>query len=106
MQYCVASVDINDCPRFLTTFPQEKFHCNIEKYEYGARNLLPLSLQGVTSVLKVFKINEIEWTWGDSPQIFLTDKDLHWETNSSICEEQEHTCTYVIGDPLPPPNGL
>ena len=58
MQCCVAGVDINECPKFLTTFPQENSHCIIEKYEYGARTLLRLALQGVTSVLNVFKIAE------------------------------------------------
>ena len=42
---------------------------------------------------------------GGSPRIFLTNKDLHWEPNSSIFENQEHACTNVIWDLLPRPNG-
>ena len=30
---------------------------------------------------------------------------MHWESNSSIFEEQEHSCTDVIGYLLPRPNG-
>ena len=97
-------MEINDCPKFLTTLPQEKSHCIIAKDEYGARTVLPLDLQGVTSVLNILKITEAEWTRGDSPQILMTDKDLPWEPNSSISEEQEHDCTNVIGDLLPRPN--
>ena len=62
MQFRVACVDINDFPKFFTTLPKENSHCTIAKYEYGARTVLPLALQGVTSVLNVFKITEAEWT--------------------------------------------
>ena len=34
----------------------------------------------------------------------MTDKDLHWEPNSSIFEEQEHARTDVTGIILPCPN--
>ena len=60
----VAGEDINDCPKFLTTFPQENSHSIIKKYEYGARTLLSLALKGVTSVSNVFKITEAEWNRG------------------------------------------
>ena len=42
---------------------------------------------------------------GRSLRILMTNKDLHWEPNSSIFEEQEHACTDVIGELLPRPNG-
>ena len=58
MQCSVAGVDINGCPNFLTNFPQENSHCIITKDEYGSRTVLPLALQGVTSVLNVLKITE------------------------------------------------
>ena len=98
VQFIVAGVYINDCPKFLTNFPQDNSHCIIAKYDYGARTVLTLALQGVTSVLNIVKITESEWTRGDPPQILLTDKELHWEPNSSIFDEQEHACTDVIGD--------
>ena len=55
---CVAGVDINYCPNFLTTLPQENSHCIIGKYEYVARTVLPLALQVVTCVLNGFMITE------------------------------------------------
>ena len=58
MQCRVAGVDINGFPKFLTTLPQENSHCIIAKDEYGSRTVLPLALQGVTSVLNIFKITE------------------------------------------------
>ena len=64
MQCRVDGVEINNCPKFLKTFPQENSHCIIEKYDYGARPTLLLGLQGVTSVLVFLKITEEEWTQG------------------------------------------
>ena len=60
MKCRVTGVGINDCPKFLTTLPQENFHCIIAKYEYGAITVIPLALQGVTYVLNAFKITEAE----------------------------------------------
>ena len=54
---------------------------------------------------KCYKITETEWTQGGSPQIFLTDKYLYWEHNSSIFEEQEYACTDVNRDLFLRPNG-
>ena len=54
----MAGVDINEFPKILTTFPQENSHCIIAKDKYGDSTLLPLSLQGITSVLNAFKITE------------------------------------------------
>ena len=105
IQCCVVGVDINGCPKFLTTLSQENFHFIIAKYEYEARTVLPLALQVTTSVLNVLKITEEEWTRRYSPQIFLINKYLHWEPNSSIFRDQEHACNNIIGDPLPRPNG-
>ena len=58
MQCCVADVEINDCPIFLIANPTEDSHCIIAHDEYGARVVLPLVLQGVTSVLNVHRISE------------------------------------------------
>ena len=66
MQCRVEGLDINDCPKFLTNLPQENSYCIIAKHEYDARNVLPLALKVVTSVLVILKITEAEWIWGDS----------------------------------------
>ena len=58
MQCCVAGVNIKDCPKCLTPFPQEDSHYIIAADEFRARNVLPLSIQGVTSIWNVFKITE------------------------------------------------
>ena len=42
---------------------------------------------------------------GRSLRILMTNKDLHWEPNILIFEEQEHSCTGVIGYLLLRPNG-
>ena len=104
MQCRVAGVTINDCPKFLPPFPQENSHCIIEADAFRVRTVLPLDLQCVTSILNVFKITEGERNRGDSPRVFLTEKDLHWEPNSSIFEEQEHARTDVTGIILSCPN--
>ena len=58
MQCRMEGLDINDCPKFLTNLPQENSYCIITKYEYDARNVLPLALKGVTSVFVILKITE------------------------------------------------
>ena len=49
MQCCVADVEINDFPRFLIANTTEYSHCIIAHDEYGARVIIPLLIQGVTS---------------------------------------------------------
>ena len=73
MQCRVADVEINDCPRFLTANPTEESNCIIAHDEYGARFVLPLVLQGVTSDLNVHRISEAEWTREAAPRITLTN---------------------------------
>ena len=97
MQCRVADVEINDCPRFLIANPTEDSHCIISHDEYGARVVLPLVLQGVTSALNVHQISEADWTREAAPPITLTNQDLHWDPNSSIYEEQEHACSDLFG---------
>ena len=93
MQCRVADVVVNDCPKFLTANPTEETHCLIARDEGGARVTLPLGLQGVTSVLNVHSISEAEWIREAAPRITLTNRDLHWNPNSSIYEEQESACS-------------
>ena len=88
MQCRVADVEIDDFPIFLIANPIEDSHCIIAHDEYGARVVLPLLLQGVTSALNVHHISEAEWTWENAPRITLTNQYLHWDPNSSIYEEQ------------------
>ena len=77
MQCRVADVEINNCPRFLIANTTEDSHCIISHDEYGARFVLPLVLQGVTSALNVHRISEEEWTREAAPHITLTNQDLH-----------------------------
>ena len=93
----MADVEIIDCTRFLIANPTEDSHCILAHDEYGARVFLPLLLQGVTSALNVHQISEAEWKQEAAPRIILTNRDLHWDPNSSIYEEQEHACSYLFG---------
>ena len=86
----MADVEINDCPKLLTAKPTEDSHCIIAHDEYGDRVDLQLVLQGVTSTLNVHRISEADWIREAAPRITLTNKDLHWDPNSSIYEEQEN----------------
>ena len=54
--------------------------------------------------MNVFKITEGGWNRVDSPRVFLTDRDLHWEPNSFIFEEKKHACNDVTGSILSHPN--
>ena len=97
MQCRVADAEINDFPRFLIANHTEESHCIIEHDEYGPEVVLPLVLQGIKSALNVHQISEAEWTREDTPRINLTNRDLHWDTNSSIYEKQEHACSDLFG---------
>ena len=72
-------------------------HCRIAHDEYEDRVVLPLVLQGVTSALNVHRIFEAEWAREAAPRITLTNRDLNCDTNSSISEEQEHSCSDIFG---------
>ena len=93
----MADVKINDCPKFLISNHTEDSNCIIAHDEYGARVVLPLVLQGITSALNVHQISEAEWTREAPTRITLTNRDLHWDPNSSIYEEQEHDCSDLFG---------
>ena len=56
MKFRVAGVAINNSPKFLTPLPQEDSHCIIATDEFKSSTVLPLALQGATSILNVFKI--------------------------------------------------
>jgi hypothetical protein len=101
MQCRVADVVVNDCPKFLTANPTEETHCLIARDEGGTRVTLPLGLQGVTSVLNVHSISEAEWIREAAPRITLTNRDLHWNPNSSIYEEQESNKYWALLLALP-----
>ena len=98
MQCRVADVDINDCPKFIIANPTEDSNRIIAHDEYRARVVLPLVLQGITSALNVHQIYEPEWTREAALHITLTNRDLHWDPNSSIYEEQEQACSDLFGD--------
>ena len=55
MQCCVAGVTINDFSKFLTPLPQEESHLIISAGEFRAKTVIPLAIQGVTSILNFFK---------------------------------------------------
>ena len=51
----------------------------------------------MTSALNFHRIYEAEWTQEAAPRITLTNRDLYWDPNSSIYEEQEHACSDLFG---------
>jgi hypothetical protein len=99
MQCRVADVAVNDCPKFLSANPSSETHSIVAYDEDGVRVILPLGLHGVTSALNVHRISEAEWTREAAPRITLTDRDLHWDPNSSIYGEQESACSESIDGP-------
>ena len=83
--------------KFLIADPTEYSHCIISHDEYGARVVLPLVLQGITSALNVHHVSDAGWTQEAAPRITMTNRDLRWDPNSSIYEEQEHACSDLFG---------
>ena len=60
MQCRAAGVTINNCPKILTPLPHEYSHFIIAADDFILRTVLPLALQGLTSILNVFQITEGE----------------------------------------------
>ena len=89
MQCRAHGVTVNECPRMYCDEPTEESHSIVTPDEYGGAVVLPLFLKGVTSSLNVESLSQEEWDRHDCPRITLTDRDLTWDPNSSVYEDQE-----------------
>jgi hypothetical protein len=72
---------VNNMPKFLTSNPTDHMHVlTIKDPDQPAQMvILPLSLQGVTSLLNVRGITLDEWNSDPFNQLHLTSETLTWD---------------------------
>ncbi len=105
MQCRVNGVVVNECPKFLCPDASNYSHALIVPGpdDYEADVVLPLSLDGVTSYLPVYNVEEREYLSGDIPRIELTHEELDWDPSTTMFSEQEDAQTDLRGEYIEPP---
>jgi hypothetical protein len=91
MQCRVNDVIINEMPKFLDPSPTDQTHAIaiVDPEDLSQTIILRLALRGVISLLNVRKPSIDDWNTGDTRRLALTSKDLPWDPNSTMYEEQE-----------------
>ena len=70
--------------------PNEESHSIVCEDEYGEKVIVPLFLKGVTSYFNTEPLTREEFEAHDCPRIIMTNKDLTWDPNSDVYENQEN----------------
>ena len=91
MQCQVNGVIVNDMPKFLTSDPTDHMHAlTINDPSHPTQMvILPLALQGVTSLLNVRGIMLDKWNSDAFKGLHLTSDTLTWDPMTTLYEEQE-----------------
>ncbi len=79
---------VNNMPKFLTSDPTDHTHALTIKdpHQPAQTIILPLALQGVTSLLNVRGITLDEYAF---KLLHLTSETLTWDPTTTLYEEQE-----------------
>ncbi len=82
---------VDDTPKFLTSDPTDHTHALaiIDPHQRAQTVILPLALQGVTSLLNVRGIMLDEWNSDTFKWLHLTSETLTWDPTTTLYEEQE-----------------
>jgi hypothetical protein len=91
MQCQVNDVIVNDMPKFLPSDPTDRTHAlNIKDPDHPAQTvILPLALQGVTSLLNVRVPTLDKWNGDTFKGLHLNSESLTWDLTTTLYEEQE-----------------
>ena len=91
MKCQVNDVVMNDCPKFLDPNLTEFSHLLIAPNPLDQDDplVIPLSLDGVSSVFPVRAPTREEFLSGDFPRVDMTSEDLTWDPGTTSYEEQE-----------------
>ena len=78
-------------PKFWTSDPTDHMHALtiIDPHKPAQTVILPLALQGVTSLLNVRGITLDEWNSDTFKRLHLTSEALTWDPTTTLYEEQE-----------------
>ncbi len=76
--------------KFLTSDPTDHTHALtiIDPHQPAQMVILPLTLQGVTSLLNVMGITLDEWNSDAFKPLHLTSETLTWDPTTTLYEEQ------------------
>jgi hypothetical protein len=91
MQCQVNDMIVDDKPKFLTSNPTDHMHAlTIKDPDHPAQMvILPLAIQGVTSLLYVRAPTHDEWNSDAFKQLHLTSESLTWDPTTTLYEEQK-----------------
>jgi hypothetical protein len=80
-----------DTHKFLTSDPTDHTHALtiLDPHQPAQMVILPLALQGVTSLLNVRGIMLDEWNSDTFKRLHLTSETLTWDPMTTLYEEQE-----------------
>ena len=99
MQCRMANIKVNETPKFLCQNPDSASHAVVARDPEGSEEdlVFPLTLQGVTSCLPVFKPTMQQWSDDACIRIDLTDQHLDWDPTHLRFREIEGTLTNNYG---------
>ena len=103
MQCQVNRVIVNKTPKFLAQDLTENTHALTiqDPADTVQTVILPLALQGVTSLLNVRAPTLNEWSSNRFRRLHLTSETLTWDPTTSHFEEQEASMTDYAGNITP-----
>jgi hypothetical protein len=89
MQCQVNDVIVNVMPKFSTSDPTGHMHAlTIKDPDHPAQTvILPVALQGVTSLINVMALTLNEWNSDAFKQLHLTSESLTWDPTTTLYEE-------------------
>ena len=101
MQCRVAGVTIHDCPKIFVTNPTDQSHAIVidaDPYTPEDKKLIiPLQLQGVSSVFPIRTPSHAEFDDEDIPRIVMTAEAPEWDPKTSDWSKQEASMTDFRG---------
>lgn len=100
MQCRVAGVTIHDCPKIFVTNPTDQSHAIVidaDPYTPEDKLIIPLQLQGVSSVFPVRTPSRAEFDDDDIPRIVMTAEAPEWDPQTSDWAKQEASMTDFRG---------
>jgi hypothetical protein len=95
MQCCVNDLIVDKSPKFLAIKPTDQTHAlTVPNPDDPSQTLtLPLTLRGVTSLLRVRNVTADDFYNYDIPRIDLTLETLTWDPSTTLYEEKENGMT-------------
>jgi hypothetical protein len=103
MQCRMNDVTVNNLPKFLAANPTDQTHALTINDPNNPLQpvILPLTLRGVTSLLKVRTVTIDEFNSQDYPRLHLPSETLIWDPTTILYEQQENAMMDYSGNVIP-----